>query len=189
MKPLAKRVADIITAADRGESPYIIAIDGRCASGKTTLAGELCRLLECNVIHADDFFLRPEQRTAERLSEPGGNFDRERFLSEVLLPLSEGKTVAYRPFDCKSMALCEPILPGENRISIIEGAYCTHPELRGYYSLTIFLDVEREEQMKRIRRRGGEEAARAFAEKWIPLEERYFDAFGTKNLCDFIFTN
>ena len=55
-----------------------VAIDGRCASGKTTLATALAVSLGATVFHADDFFLRPEQRTAERLSEPGGNMDRER---------------------------------------------------------------------------------------------------------------
>ena len=40
----------------------LIAVDGRCASGKTTLAASLERETGCNVVHMDDFFLRPEQR-------------------------------------------------------------------------------------------------------------------------------
>ena len=57
----------------------LVAIDGRCAAGKTTLAASLQAQLECNVFHMDDFFLRPEQRTSERLHQPGGNVDYERF--------------------------------------------------------------------------------------------------------------
>ena len=53
----------------------------------------------------DDFFLRPEQRTPERFSEPGGNVDRERFLSEVLLPLRQGEAVDYRRFDCATFTI------------------------------------------------------------------------------------
>ena len=45
----------------------IVAIDGRCGSGKSTLAARLARELRCSVFHMDDFFPRPEQRTAERL--------------------------------------------------------------------------------------------------------------------------
>ena len=41
----------------------VLAIDGPCGSGKTTLAALLARLYDCPVFHADDFFLRPEQRT------------------------------------------------------------------------------------------------------------------------------
>ena len=41
----------------------LVAIDGKCTSGKTTLASKLAELYDCNVFHMDDFFLRPEQRT------------------------------------------------------------------------------------------------------------------------------
>ena len=36
----------------------LVAIDGRCAAGKTTLAASLQAQLACNVFHMDDFFLR-----------------------------------------------------------------------------------------------------------------------------------
>ena len=48
----------------------IVAIDGRCGSGKTTLAAKLQKQLHCSVFHMDDFFLRPEQRTEERFAAP-----------------------------------------------------------------------------------------------------------------------
>ena len=68
----------------------IVAIDGKCASGKTTLAAELAEIYDCNVFHMDDFFLRPEQRTQQRFAESGGNVDYERFREEVLFPLLSG---------------------------------------------------------------------------------------------------
>lgn len=46
-----------------------VAIEGGSASGKTTLAVLLTNIYDCKVFHMDDFFLRPEQRTAERLLE------------------------------------------------------------------------------------------------------------------------
>ena len=60
----------------------LAAIDGRCASGKTTLAAQLQQQFDGSVIHMDHFFLRPHQRTPQRYQEPGGNVDRERFLEE-----------------------------------------------------------------------------------------------------------
>ena len=47
----------------------LLAIDGRCAAGKTTLAAGLQREFDCNVIHMDDFFLQLHQRT-QRKSNP-----------------------------------------------------------------------------------------------------------------------
>ena len=61
------------------EGRAFVAIDGRCGSGKSTLAALLAARFDCTLVHADDFFLRPEQRTPARLAQPGGNFDRERF--------------------------------------------------------------------------------------------------------------
>ena len=119
--------------------PIIIAIDGRCASGKTTLAKAISEQIDCNVIHMDDFFLRPEQRTANRLATPGENIDHERFLEEVLIPLSKGLPVTYHPFDCHKMGFGEEILLTPKKINIVEGSYSCHPSLRDYYAYTFFL--------------------------------------------------
>lgn len=154
--------------------PLFVAIDGRCASGKTTLAAILSEQLDCNVIHMDDFFLRPEQRTPERLSTPGENIDHERFLEEVLIPLSKGLPVKYRPFECHKNDFGSEIFLAPKKINIVEGSYSCHYALRGYYDYTFFLTVEKDEQMRRIINREGEEKAKIFKEKWIPLEEEYF---------------
>ena len=82
-------------AAGASDSPFIIAIDGRAASGKSTLAQQLGELLDADVIHMDDFFLPPSLRTKERLSEPGGNVHYERFAEEVPL-LYTGKANGTR---------------------------------------------------------------------------------------------
>ena len=49
-----------------GNRPVLVAIDGPCTSGKTTLAGKLAEIYDCNLLHMDDYFLRPQQRTEER---------------------------------------------------------------------------------------------------------------------------
>ena len=90
---------------NRENTPILIAIDGRCASGKTTLAAMVQKLYgskNCDVLHMDDFFLRPHQRTRRRLLQPGGNIDLERFWNEVLRFATDGKPFTYRPYDCKS---------------------------------------------------------------------------------------
>ena len=154
--------------------PLIIAIDGRCASGKTTLTQVISEQLDCNVIHMDDFFLRPEQRTPERLNTPGENIDHERFLEEVLIPLSKGLPVKYRPFECHKMDFGNEIFLTPKKINIVEGSYACHHALRGYYDYTFFLTVSEDEQIQRIINREGVEKAKIFMKKWIPLEEEYF---------------
>ncbi|MBQ8821177.1 MAG: deoxynucleoside kinase [Lachnospiraceae bacterium] len=163
----------------------IIAIDGRSGGGKSTLAGTLEKKLGLSVVHMDDFFLQPHQRCVERLSQPGGNVDYERVLEEVLEPLKRGESpVTYRCFDCKTMSFGETKTIDGSKPVVVEGSYSCHPKLKEYYDLTIFLDVDGETQIQRLRERVGEERLQMFKEKWIPLEEAYFEAFRVKENCD-----
>lgn len=168
------------------EKPLLVAIDGRCAAGKTTLAEQLRETLGCNVIHADSFFPRPEQRTAERLNEPGGNLDYERLLDEVILPLERGEAFSYRPFSCKTQSLIEEIRVEPNDVTIIEGSYSCHPTLWEHYGLRVFLTVDPQEQLRRIERRSGADALTVFRERWIPLEEKYFAALNIAERCGLV---
>lgn len=183
---------DYITSAAediiRQKGRAVFAIDGRCTSGKTTAAQVIFQALPCTVFHADDFFLRPEQRIPERYASPGGNFDRERFLNEVLFPAVSGETVTYRPFDCKTMEMGEARVIHPEKIIIVEGAYCCHPELWEYYDRRLFFTVSPEEQISRIRKRNGD-MAKMFIDRWIPLEERYFEEYFIEEKCDKIFSN
>lgn len=164
----------------------VVAIEGGSASGKTTLANILQMVYECNVFHADDFFLRPQQRTKERLGEIGGNLDRERFLEEVIEPLRNRETVVYRRFDCLSKTLGEPITVIPKKLTVVEGAYSMHQAFEKYYDLAIFLDIDPEYQKKRILKRNNLEIATRFFKEWIPLENVYFSGTHIKERVDLI---
>lgn len=183
------RLLPLLIATDKlseKNDNMLIAIEGGSASGKSTLSGILEKIYDCNVFHTDDYFLQPFQRTEKRLSEPGGNLDRERLLEEVILPFSAGKDFRYRRFDCSIQSL----LPYEEKqlkkINILEGAYSMHPDLSGYYTLSVFLENGKEEQKKRILRRNTPQLAERFFSEWIPMEEKYFDFFGIRDKCDII---
>lgn len=165
----------------------LLAIDGDCASGKTTLAAALRRRYDANVLPMDHFFLRPEQRTAARLSEPGGNVDYERFLAEALTPLQAGAAFVYRPFDCRTGDFGAAIAVPLRRLNIVEGTYSLHPTLAGAYHVKVFLRVAPDEQLRRIAARNGEELLERFKTEWIPMEKRYFAQFDIANQCDFVF--
>lgn len=153
----------------------VTAIDGRAASGKSTLAADLAAVTGASVIHMDDFFLPMELRTPDRLSEPGGNIDYERFIREILPHLRAPHPFTYQRFDCARMALGE-YQTVEAGYRIVEGSYSCHPKFGRYADMTVFCDVSPDEQMRRIRRRNPDMADRFFNE-WIPMEEKYFSAF------------
>ena len=176
---------EVLVTLSEKKRPVLAAVDGRCAAGKTTLAQSLAQRFGWSVIHMDDFFLRPEQRTSERYEEPGGNLDRERFLEEVLIPLREGTLTSYRPFDCGRMCLREPVRFQAGPVVLIEGAYACHPDLADLYDIRIFMDTDAETQRRRVTEREGADRAGIFFEKWIPLEEKYFAAFEIVKRCEF----
>ena len=162
-----------------------VAIDGPCASGKTVFAASLHERFGGNVLHMDDFFLRPEQRTPERFAEPGGNVDRERFEAEVLKPLAAGKAVRYRPWDCHTgdFATSRSVEPAA--LTVVEGSYSMHPALRGYYDLTMCLIVDPSERLRRLEARNPRMLQR-FIDEWIPLENRYFESTNTQGSADLL---
>lgn len=160
-----------------------IAIDGVCGGGKSTLAQAIAKKYDCNLFHMDDFFLRPEQRTTERYAQPGGNVDYERFQAEVLEHLSDKAGLTYRPFDCSCMELGAPRMVPYRRLNIIEGAYSCHPHFGDIYQVRFFVDLSAEEQKARILARNGEEKYKRFVNEWIPMENRYFEAYGIRDKC------
>ena len=163
----------------------IIAIDGRCAAGKTSLAAWLADRLDADVIHMDDFFLPPMLRTEARRQEAGGNVHYERFLEEVIPQLKTGQSFSYRRFDCSVMQPGETV-PVENKgLVLVEGAYSCHPMLGEYMDRKVFLDIDAGTQRRRILERNGEERLQDFLSKWIPMEEAYFAAFSVKENADY----
>ena len=178
----------LFSAVDRllsEKGRLLLAIDGPCTAGKTTLSAILKERYGCNVLHMDEFFLRPEQRTPQRLAEPGGNVDYERFFEEVILPLRAGSPFSYRPFSCKAQALTPPVQVAPTPLTVIEGTYALHPYFQEPYDLRLFLSIDPETQRQRIGQREAWKRERFFRE-WIPMEQLYFQAFHIADNCDIL---
>lgn len=224
-----------ISALSAESSHIIIAIDGRCGSGKTTLAAELASALDATVFHMDDFFLRAEQRTEERLKTPGEFVDHERFLEEILKPICDKRSDSSRDLRYSQKPECsvEQVYSKDSRFSrelgclnesgcssnsadspsdltrvflrrfshhtfqpeepeevtvkpvvIVEGTYSLHPNLRNYYDLKIFTTTDKETQLERIAKRNPK-MLDMFINKWIPLEELYFESLNPKEFADY----
>lgn len=181
---LFARIENLLSTGRR----TVVAIDGRCAAGKSTLASLLAGVYNCNTFHMDDFFLPEAQKTDARLAQAGGNVDYERFATEVLLPLSAAAEFSFRAFDCMDQRLKEPIPVQPKQLSIIEGAYSLHPSLRSGYDLKVFLDIDPQLQSQRLHERNGPRMYERFVTEWIPLENRYFAELDIAAHCDLAFS-
>ncbi|MFR1517517.1 MAG: uridine kinase [Clostridia bacterium] len=169
----------------RKKGGCVIAIDGNSGAGKSTFAMRLAAASGAALFHMDDFFLPPELRTPERLEKPGGNIHSERFLEEIIQGISSGKDFIYHVFSCNDFSYTEKkafYAP----VNIIEGVYSMHPAWQDRLDLKVFMQIAPEVQQERILHRNGEEMLKKFTDRWIPMENRYFDFCKIREICDCI---
>ena len=169
-------------------SPVRVALDGPCASGKTTLGTALAEIYRCPLIHMDDFFLQPEQRTQQRLENPGGNVDYERFFRQVLAPLCQGQSACFRPWRCHSGDFGSSITVAPAPLTVVEGSYALRPGLGEHYQLGVWVEAPWPVRESRLLQRGGRSCLEQFLAQWIPLENRYFAAYHIKDRCQITYS-
>lgn len=155
----------------------LLCLDGPCGSGKTTMARQLAAITDAACVPMDDFYTPHAQKTPERLSQPGGNADIERLLSEFLLPWREQGHGSYRPYLCAADCFGDPVTVPASALTILEGSYSLHPAIARFADLSVFLTISEQEQLRRLLAREGEDGLAAFQQRWIPLEKAYHAAF------------
>lgn len=178
---------DILKIAEeklQNQKFFYIAIDGPCASGKSHLANELKKFLDASVISMDDFFLSIDQRTEARYAEVGGNIDYERFEEEIINHRDD-ETFSHFRYNCMNLAFEGPKTIAKKPIIIVEGSYSLHPKFQELYDLNIFLKISNELKMERLKERNPDNY-QDFINRWIPLEEKYFDSFKIEDKADII---
>ena len=181
---LTQTIASLLEA--HLERPVLIALDGRCGSGKTTLAVQLAEQFPGSaVFHTDDYYLPPAQRIPNWAETPCANMDLTRLREEVLVPAQAGAAVRSRAYSCREGAYlpeqCVPPAP----LYILEGSYSHHPILAGFYDLKVFITCSKKEQARRLQAREGERYEN-FVRRWIPLEEAYFAQCRIEALADLL---
>ena len=78
-------LAEIDRLLESDREVILVAIDGRCASGKTTLGNYLKQHYDCNLFHMDDFFLSHTNGRRKGSASPAaiwiGNVSSRKFCS------------------------------------------------------------------------------------------------------------
>jgi uridine kinase len=195
-------LADLLLGAYR-DQVLRLAIDGPDAAGKTTLADELAgTLIERGrpVIRASvDGFHRPRATRRRRgpLSPEGyflDAFDYAALRRLLLDPLSPAGDRRYRtaafdhlsdsPLDCPAReAVGDEVL-------IVDGVFLLRDELRGYWDLTVFLQISPAESLRRALRRdvalfGAQADVRErYEARYLPGQELYQAAAAPREHAD-----
>ncbi len=171
---------------DNAAAPVVLALDGRCGSGKTTMAAALAEQFpDSIVLHTDDFYLPPADRVPGWEQTPCANMDLARLRDEVLAPARAGKPVLYRAYSCRE-STCLPVRQlAPQPLVILEGSYSHHPLLAPHEAFRVFVTCSKAEQASRLQAREGDRYP-DFAARWVPLEEAYFTQHNIEDAADFV---
>lgn len=142
--------------------PGIVAIDGRSAGGKTTLATLVSQAVpNATVVHTDD------------IAWHHSFFDwTDLLLSAVLEPVRAGRSVAYRPSAWEERGRKGTIgVPPDCSMVILEGVGAARRELAHAVDAVVWVQSDMEQARTRgIARDGGDAAATAFWDEWMAAE-------------------
>jgi len=187
---LASMIADIHL-----NRPVRVGIDGVDASGKTTLADELVRPLQARdrtVIRAsiDGFHNPREIRYRQGRRSPRGYYDDsfnfQAIITNLLEPLGPDGNLKYRPiyFDFKTNSEVHPPVQvaRSDAILLFDGVFLHRPELKDYWDLSVFVQVDFEIAVRRAQDRDrhlfetAEEIRAMYLQRYIPGQQLYLDA-------------
>ena len=105
--------------------------------------------------------------------------DSRRLLREVIIPWKQGQTPVFQRYDFHHDCLLPPETPSQDHhVLILEGSYCNLPCIRPYADLRLFMTTSEETRLERLRRRESPASLQLFYDRWIPLENAYFAAYG-----------
>lgn len=156
-------VTAVVTAlADRTGTRWV-GIDGFGASGKTTLAARVAAALPGSVVVHNDDFARPDL--------PG--WDRDRFVRQVVEPLTAGRPGRYQRWDFDADVGAEWHSVPVGVPVIVEGVSATDVRLPVPWDVTIWIEVPAPVRRARIVERDGPALQHRWLTDWIPMEEAY----------------
>ncbi len=171
--------------AVRGD-PLLVAVDGASGAGKSTLAANLAAAAQGVIVPSDDFFAAEittgewdARSAAERARDA---IDWRRLRRDALEPLRAGHRAAWFPFDFTSgerpdgtyaMSAVQVHRDPAQTI-VLDGAYCSRPELADLIDLSILVEAPAEIRQRRLASREAAVFLANWHARWDEAETHYF---------------
>jgi uridine kinase len=168
-----------------GRAVTIVALDGHGASGKTTIAQQLCAVTGASLVHTDDFF-----STDAASRERSGNrtlasyYDVSRLRREALEPLKAGREAVFHPYDWEAGALSHrQVRVAPTDLVVLEGVYSAARLLADLVDKAIYVKTPEPERLGRLQ---GRVAPDEWDSEWLRAEQEYFSAERTGESFDLV---
>jgi len=188
--------------------PVRVAVDGRPASGKSTLADELGDALRArgrSVVRATiDEFMHPKAvRYRRGIDSPEGcyddSFDFDALHEALLLPLGPAGSRQYRErsYDRDADRVVRPptATAPNDAVLLFDGVFLMRPELNESWELRILVSTSFEEALRRACVRdmltlGSRiRVEERFRRRYLPSQEHYFESVAPLDLAEIVVEN
>lgn len=154
--------------------PFLIGIDGRPCSGKSTLADKLTEVLKAEALFLDDFFI--PQSDWPKTIVPAFPFPYLRFREFIdgVKTLAQGHSFHYREYDWdkRNFGAMKTINP--ESIVIVEGVSVLCDELMPYYTKKVLVLSNRNNELQAIAARESAENLVLWKNLYLPSVELYW---------------
>jgi uridine kinase len=208
--PKRARVLDVLAAVvdSLGDHRLRVAIDGRTASGKTSLGHELAHRLARRgrpVLRASlDDFKRPwtERHLYDRVSGEGyyrNAFDYDaarKLLLDPSEPMAEGivSLCSIDPITQLDHSAVKTVMPA-NGVLVVDGVFAFRPEINAYWDLRVWADIDTELSVRRGIERdaevlgGADEAEMLHRDRYLASELLYMSEVDPRSFVEVIVDN
>ena len=173
----ADPVAAVVAAVEGRQGTRWVGVDGKGATGKTTLAAQIAAALPGSVVvHIDDF-ARPDVR----------GWERDRFVQQLLQPLLVGRPGRYQRLDFDRNVGAEWHTVPVGVPVIVEGVSATDDRLGVPWDFTIWVEVPYQVRLARALERDGPERMDRWLSDWMPSEDAYEEAQRPQDRVDLVY--
>ncbi len=170
-------VAAAVAAVDGRQGTRWIGVDGKGATGKTSLAARIAAVLPGSVIvHIDDF-ARPDLR----------GWERDRFVQQILQPLLAGQPGHYQRWDFDRNVGAEWHTVPVGVPVVVEGVSATDVRLGVPWDFTIWIEVPYQTRLARILERDGPAMMDRWLTDWMPSEDAYEEEQRPQDRVDLVY--
>jgi uridine kinase len=161
--PTVQTFFDLAQNIRRLETPTIVAVDGRSASGKTTFAARLARALNAPIVHSDD------------VAWHHSFFDWwPLMIEQIIMPFRAGRAIDWKPESWTARGRAGSIVVPKSSILILEGVSVTRQELSGHLDLPIWVETDPKVAEARGLERDGPDG-RDFWFEWQAAEDPFLE--------------
>lgn len=189
MSIVIKEVINLFKTKER-ERVFVLGIDGLGGSGKTTfvqmlIASFKAEGIKTNILHIDDFIYPKSVRYDSSKKEWECYYylqwRYDYLLKEIFIPIKSGHTIdkQIEIYDKdKDNYYFQHLKLDCDTILIIEGVFLQRIELRPFLDYVVFIDVPKEERLKRVLNRDtyigdGKAIVAKYENRYFPAEEHY----------------